>query len=71
MEEVNQLTDFERKLITIIQHNTRKGHNPSIKELELRSGRREDEIRAVTQDLIKRKWLGIQEGRIVVLKNLF
>ena len=51
MEEVNQLTDFERKLITIIQHNTRKGHKPSIKELELRSGRREDEIRAVTQDL--------------------
>ncbi|MFD2658539.1 hypothetical protein [Gracilibacillus thailandensis] len=39
MEEVNQLTDFERKLITIIQHNTRKGHKPSIKELELRSGR--------------------------------
>lgn len=72
MEKAKDLKDFERKLITIIQHhNNKKGKSPSLEELELRAGRDANEIKEVIKDLIKREWLAISEGELVVLKLLF
>lgn len=71
MESARDLNDFERKLVTIIQHNSKRGKSPSIDELELRSGREANEIKKVTKDLIKRGWIGIKEGKLVAVKKLF
>jgi len=69
--EMHGLSDFERKLVTIIQHNTKRGHFPPLEELELRTGHHPNEIKEVIKDLIKRGWLGLSEGEIVVLRKLF
>ena len=71
MEKAKDLKDFERKLITIIQHHNKRGKSSSLEELELRSGRNADEIKEVIEDLIKRQWLGIIEDELIVLKILF
>ncbi|WP_087974576.1 hypothetical protein [Oceanobacillus rekensis] len=66
MESAKDLKDFERKLITIIQHHNKRGRSPSLEELELRAGRDTNEIKEVIKDLIKREWLAIREGELVV-----
>ena len=71
METAKDLKDFERKLITIIQHHNKRGKSPSLEELELRAGRDANEIKEVIKDLVKREWLGISEGELIVLKILF
>ncbi len=65
------LSDFERKLVTIIQHNTKRGNYPTLEELEQRTGHSPEEIKEVIQDLIKRNWLGVSEGKVIVLRKLF
>jgi DNA-binding MarR family transcriptional regulator len=67
----HDLTDFERKLVTIIQHNNKRGRSPSLKELEFRSGYTESEIKETINNLIKRNWLGVHEGKIIVKRILF
>lgn len=71
MESISQLTDFERKLITVIQNSNRKGSTPSLRILELRTGRTESEIKKTIKDLIRRKWLAVHNDKIVVIKSLF
>lgn len=71
MFKTPELSDFERKLITIIQHNTKRGNYPTLEELELRTGRSPGEIKEVIKDLIKRNWLGVSEGKVIVLRKLF
>ena len=71
MEKANDLKDFERKLITIIQHHNKRGESPSLEELELRSGRNANEIKEIMKDLIKREWLGISEGKFDCSQNTF
>lgn len=66
-----ELNDFERKLITILQHNNKRGTSPTMEELELRTGHNASEIKEEIKDLIKREWLGVSEGELVVLKLLF
>lgn len=39
------LTHFERKLITVVLHNNKKGRSPSIAELEMRLGYAADDIK--------------------------
>jgi len=71
MESAKDLNDFERKLVTIIQHNNKKGRSPSLEELEIRSRHHANEIKEVIKDLIKRRWLEISEGKLIVLQKLF
>ena len=67
----HKLSHFERKLITIIQHNTKRGHSPSLKELEIRTGHDQEDIKSVINDLINRGWLRLENGEIIVLRKLF
>lgn len=69
--ETHGLSDFERKLVTIIQHNTKRGHFPTLEELEIRTGHHSTEIKEVIKDLIKRRWLGLSKGKVIVLRKLF
>jgi len=71
VESVKDLSHFERKLITIIQHQTRRGDAPSLEELERRLGHGAREIKDTTKDLIKRRWLGISKGKLVVRGKVF
>lgn len=71
MESENNLTDFERKLITIIQHNNKKGRLPSLEELKIRTGHNVDDIKEVVNNLAKRGWINISEGKLIVLIKLF
>lgn len=66
-----ELSDVERKLMTIMLHNLRRGHTPSLKELEVRSGYTSYEITETLKMLIKKEWLGIDNGEWIVLKKLF
>ncbi|ALX49737.1 hypothetical protein [Lentibacillus amyloliquefaciens] len=66
-----QLSDFERKLVTILKHNNKKGKVPSIRELEVRSGHSSDEIQKSVNDLINRNWIEENNGEWIVKNKLF
>ncbi|MFD1363178.1 hypothetical protein [Lentibacillus salinarum] len=67
----NQLSDLERKLLIILQHNNKKGRLPSLSELQSRSGHQGDEIRGIINDLIQRKWIKEENGEWIVIQQLF
>jgi len=71
METTNNLSDFERKLITIIQHNNKRGKSPSLEELKLRTGHSESNIKDVIDDLVTREWLREIDNKLIVQQNLF
>jgi len=70
-ETGKNLSDFERKLITIVQNESRKGESPSLEELKAWTGRNENEIKDTIKDLIKRRWLAIQNKKLIVYRRLF
>lgn len=66
-----QLSDFERKLVTILQHNNKKEKVPSIQELEVRLGHSSYEIQKSVNDLINRNWIEENNGEWIVKNKLF
>lgn len=71
MESAKDLSDFERKLVIIIQHHNKRDDPTSLDELELRTGHTPNEIKAAIKELVKREWLEISENKLIVLKKLF
>lgn len=71
MESTNHLTDFERKLLTILRNSIRKGTHPSLRVLELRTGRSEKELQKTIDNLINKKWLSVHDGKLILNKRLF
>lgn len=65
------LTDFERKLITIMQHNNKRGRVVTLTELEMRIGHNSTEIKEVINDLIGRNWIEENNGNWIVIRKLF
>lgn len=70
-ETAKNLTDFERKLITIVQHESRKGQSPDLEELKAWTGREEDEIKETIKDLVQRRWLAVHDKKLIVNRRLF
>lgn len=71
MEPVTALSDFERKLITIIQHYNQEKRSPGIKTLENKTGRQEEDIQQTIQDLVTRQWLVVHDKKLKVQQRLF
>jgi len=65
------LTDFERKLLIIMQHTEREQRTPTMRELVAWTGKSPTTIRNVTKDLVRRQWLRLQDGRIFVTQKRF
>lgn len=70
-ESVSALSDFERKLITIIQHYNQEKRSPGIKTLENKTGHQEEDIQRTIRDLVARKWLVVHDKKLKVLQRLF
>jgi len=70
-ETAKKLTDFERKLITIVQHESRKGQSPALEALKKWTGREEDEIKETIKDLVQRRWLAVYDKKLIVSRKLF
>lgn len=68
---MHTLSDFERKLLIIVQHESRKGTSPSLVFLKQRTGRSEQEIRNATKTLIKQGWLTVEHKQLRVVKSVF
>ena len=71
MDSVKSLSDFERKLITIIQHYNREKRSPGLHTLVNKTGRHEDDIIATIQDLVARRWIVVHDKKIRVRQKLF
>lgn len=69
MGTAKDLKGFERKLITIIQHQNKRGKSPSLEEMELWLGRDGSEMKEVIRGLLKKRWLRINENKMIVLKD--
>lgn len=70
-ERVKDLTDFERKLITIVQHFNQEKRSPGLKTLVNKTGRAEGDVQQAIQDLIARKWLIVRDKKLIVRQRLF
>ncbi|MFD1363395.1 hypothetical protein [Lentibacillus salinarum] len=66
-----QLSDFERKLVTVLQHDNKKGKVASIRELEMRLGYSSDKIQKSINDLINRNWIEKNNGEWIIKNKLF
>jgi len=70
-DRVNGLSDFERKVLTIIYHHNKRGHITSITELQLRTGRRKEDIKKTIDDLIAKDLLAIEGKEMIAKIKLF
>lgn len=68
---MHTLSDFDRKLLIIVQHESRKGTSPSLAFLKKRTGRSEWDIRNATKSLIKQGWLKVKDKQLKIAKNVF
>jgi len=71
LKSVNTLTDFERKLITIVQHYNQEHRSPGIQTLKNKTGHSEKDIQQTIQDLVARKWLVVHDKKLMVRERLF
>lgn len=71
MESVSALTEFERKLITIIQHYNKKHKSPGISTLKIKTGQEETNVADVVQDLVRREWLVVRDKKLMVACRIF
>lgn len=71
LETVRSLSDFERKLITIIQHYNQEHKSPGISTLKQKTGHNEADIQQTIRDLVSRKWLVVHDKKLKVLDRLF
>lgn len=66
-----EITHAERKLLTVIQHNNRKGRSPSLAELQMRIGYNNEDIKRIINNLIQKDWLKQKDGNLIIKKTLF
>lgn len=71
MKSINELSDFERKLITIIQHYNQEHRSPGINTLKQKTGHDEKDIQQTIQDLVAHKWLVVHDKKLMVQQKLF
>lgn len=65
------LSDFERKLLVILSHHNKRGHRTSIKELEIKTGRSEVDIKKTLEHLINIGFITEKDNYLVVKNSLF
>ncbi|MED3647116.1 hypothetical protein P4475_09955 [Halalkalibacterium halodurans] len=70
METARDLTDAERKLMIILFHMINAGKPLSLAVISLRTGRSEEEIRKMVDDLCERGWLSLENGRLKVMRSV-
>lgn len=70
-ESVSALSDFERKLITIVQHYNREKRSPGLKTLEAKTGHSEEDIQQTIRYLVSREWLVVHDKKLMVKQQLF
>lgn len=71
MKSISELSDFERKLITIIQHYNQEHRSPGLQTLKIKTGHDERNIQQTIQDLVARKWLVVRDKKLMVQQRLF
>jgi len=71
MEQISALSDFERKLITIIQHYNQEHRSPGLQTLKSKTGHDENDIQQTIRDLVFRRWLVVHDKKIMVQQKLF
>lgn len=67
----NHLSDMDRKILTIIQHNYKRGKFVDAQEVAFRSGYEENEVTGEVQRLIAEGWIEEHDGKWFVLRTLF
>ncbi|TPE68011.1 hypothetical protein [Halalkalibacterium halodurans] len=70
MESAKDLTDAERKLMIVLFHMINAGKPLSLPVISLRTGRSEEEIRKMVDDLCARGWLLLEEGRLKIRRSV-
>lgn len=70
MENIKDLTDQERKLLIVLYHMISWGKPLSLPVISLRTGRSEDEVRKMVDDLCERGWLLLEEGRLKIRRSI-
>lgn len=68
---MHTLSDFERKLLIIVQHESRKGNSPSLAFLKQRTGHSGEDIINATKSLIQQGWLTVEDKQLKVVKSVF
>lgn len=68
---LHTLSDMERKLLIIIQHENHKGKSPSLSFLHRRTGRSEEEIQMTIKKLVKLGWLMVRDKQLLVVQPIF
>lgn len=66
-----QMNDRDRKILTIIQNNSKRGVYPNIDEISFRSGYEKQDVIETVKRLIAENWLKYNQGKWIVLRNLF
>ncbi|MED4124043.1 hypothetical protein P4641_08645 [Halalkalibacterium halodurans] len=70
MESAKDLTDAERKLMIVLFHMINASKPLSLPVISLRTGRSEEEIRKMVDDLCVRGWLLLEEGRLKIRRSV-
>lgn len=70
MESAKDLTDAERKLMIVLFHMINASKPLSLPVISLRTGRSEEEIRKMVDDLCVRGWLSLENGRLKVMRSV-
>jgi len=70
-ETVKDLSDFERKLITIVQHYNQEHRSPGVSTLKSKTGHNENDIIKTIRTLIIRNWLVVHNKKLMVRERIF
>lgn len=66
-----RMNDIDRKILTIIQHNYKRGKFIEIEEIAFRSSYEKKKVRLSIEHLISEDWIEIHNGKLYVVRTLF
>ncbi|MED4080089.1 hypothetical protein P4637_08875 [Halalkalibacterium halodurans] len=70
METPRDLTDAERKLMIVLFHMINAGKPLALPVISVRTGKTEEQIRKMVDDLRNRGWLALENGRLKVMRSV-
>ena len=70
-QELQYLSDFERKLMVMIQHENHKNQSPSLEFLTRRTGRSAEDVQDTIKKLVQQNWLTVKDKQLKVTQAIF
>ena len=70
-QELQYLSDFERKLMVMIQHENHKNQSPSLEFLTRRTGRSAEDVQDTIKELVQQNWLTVKDKQLKVTQAIF